>query len=364
MRTTKVDNTTVEYVDEISFAFNPIIVNMYGQEWQYVVGKITDQKTGTVYQEKRYMFGTTCFFDFSSYAQGAFDLINFSQVDYSAELLQRTEIGRSFAVSIDFYRNDVVVNSFSASTFVVWGAVQIGERYNGSRKLTWFKNYPFTVPMYSPGNFRINVLVDGVTESWVNTPSAGVWNLMMGRYAATKKIRFTLQGSQSAPSVWDITFDYTFNPVSAVPSEVDCIVDDSCCGVYLRWINRHGWYCYWLFKEGDENRTVTDDGEFIRNNMVDYSYVNGYHGGTGRKQRKVETKTVPVCAPLVKSDTYDFLYELSMSPAVDMFRGYSDDGTPQWMAVNIAVGSYLKTKKSLQDFVATIIMPETRIPSL
>ena len=77
-------------------------------------------------------------------------------------------------------------------------------------------------------------------------------------------------------------------------TKITCKVDNSDCGIYLRWINRHGMWCYWLFMQGDETSQVSNDGEFIRNNMQDYSYKNGYHGGSGRKQRKMEETTLPV----------------------------------------------------------------------
>ena len=141
-------------------------------------------------------------------------------------------------------------------------------------------------------------------------------------------------------------------------SNVRCRIDDRENGVYLRWINRHGVYCYWLFIAGDKQRQVANDGEFMRNNMQDYNYVNGYHGGTGRKQRKSENSIIPVCAPLVDGDMFDFLCELALSPVVDMYV----DGN--WLAVNISVDTYTKTRSVLQDFIATVILPESRIASL
>ena len=116
--------------------------------------------------------------------------------------------------------------------------------------------------------------------------------------------------------------------------------------------------------KGNETSQVSNDGEFIRNNMQDYSYKNGYHGGSGRKQRKMEETTLPVCAPLIDSITYDFLYQMATSPVVDMFMGYDDNGNARWMAVNVSVGNFVKQRVSLQDFEANIILPETNVQSL
>ena len=36
MRTHKIGETTIEYPDEISFCFNPVVINIYGHAWDYV----------------------------------------------------------------------------------------------------------------------------------------------------------------------------------------------------------------------------------------------------------------------------------------------------------------------------------------
>jgi len=365
MKKTTIDTTTIEYPEEIGFCFNPIVVNVYGHAWTYIVVTITDVAAGVIYTERREMFGKTCFFDLSPYAQGAFDLID-HKLDYTSAGVQDSKVGRLFAVEVNLYNaDDTLGNSFYFETFIIWGAMKVGERYNGERVLTWFKNFPFSVGMYNAASASVTVAVDGVKQSdALPLPSRKVWNLMLTGLDAKQDITFELPGSSDTVNVWDHTFDYTFRPLLNTPSRITCKVDEGQDGVYLRWINRHGFYCYWLFMRGDETRQVTNDGEFIRNNMADYNYVDGYHGGTGRKQRKTEENTLPVCAPLVDSDTYDFLFQLALSPVVDMYAGDDDNGAPRWKGVNVSVATFVKSKTSLQDFVATIILPETRVQSL
>lgn len=365
MRKTTIDTTIIEYPDEIGFCFNPIVINIFGHAWSYIKVSITDVQTGTVYTERREMFGTSCFFDLSPYAQGTFDLLNFSKVDYSVVGVQDSKVGRLFSVEVDMYKaDDSLGNSFQFEMFIIWGAMKVGQRYNGTRSLTWFKNFPFSVGMYCATPSNINVYVDDVLQgNTIVTTARRVWNLMLNGLSANEKLVFELPGSSETASVWDNTFDFTFHPLLNTSSKVTCVVDDTDSGVYLRWIDRHGFYCYWLFQSGDESRQVSNDGEFIRNNMADYNYVNGYHGGSGRKQRKTESNTLPVCAPLVDSDTYDFLFQIALSPCVDMYAG-NNDGVHQWQGVNVSVATFTKTKTSLQDFIATIILPETSVQSL
>ena len=366
MRKTQFDTTIIEYPDEIGFCFNPIVINIYGYAWAYIEVVITDMATSIQKKEKRAMFDSSCFFDLSPYAQGPFDLLNFNNVNYSVGGVQDSQVGRMFSIEIDLYNDGHILgNSFQFDTFIVWGAMKTGERYNGNRVVTWFKNFPFSVGMYCATNDAVlNVTADGVTQPTISIPSRNVWNLMLNGVEANNNVIFELPGSTLAASVFDNTFDFTFRGLLNMKTSVLCVVDGSENGVYLRWVDRHGFYCYWLFKGGDESRQVINDGEFIRNNMADYSYVNGYHGGTGRKQRKTENNTMPVCAPLVDSVTYDFLFQLALSPVVALYAGRDDEGGHRWQSVNISVATFVKTKKSLQDFIATIILPETRVQSL
>jgi hypothetical protein len=365
MRTHSIDDTTIEYPDEIAFCFNPVVINILGHAWASVAMIVTDTVTNDSHTEKRTMFDTSCFFDMSFYTQAAFDSIDFNKVDYTASGAQDSKLGRLFSVELDLYNDDGTLgNSFQFNTFVIWGAMKIGERYNGDRVLTWFKNYPFTVGMYTAAAGSVNVTADGVALDAIALPDRKVYNLMLNGIDAKDEVRFELPGSEGVASVFDNTFDFTFQALTNVAATVRLLVDSCTDGVYLRWINRHGFYCYWLFHNGDESRQVANDGEFIRNNMQDYNYVNGYHGGTGRKQRKTENNTIPICAPLVNSDTYDFLFQLALTPVVDMYAGKDVNGVDRWKAVNVSVETFVKARSVLQDFVATIILPETRVQSL
>ncbi len=184
-----------------------------------------------------------------------------------------------------------------------------------------------------------------------------VYNLTLQGIDANRDVVLNLPGTSTGASVFDNTFDFTFHALTNVAANVRLLVDECTDGIYLRWINRHGFYCYWLFKRGDESKQIANDGEFIRNNMQDYNYVNGYHGGSGRKQRKTEENALLVCAPLVDSETFDFLFQLALSPIVDMYAGKNVNGVDSWKAVNVSVGNFNKTKAVLQDFVATTISP-------
>lgn len=364
MRTKTIDDTTIEYPDEICFCFNPVVINIRGHAWARVQVMVIDEDTSTLHQEIRNTFGGTCFFDISFYMQGAFDTGLPGEIDYSTAGAEDSRLGRKFTVQLVMYESDDDFESFSFDTFAIWGAMQVGERYNGDRTLTWFKNLPFTVGMYTAGAASVSVTADSVSKPAIALSARKVYNIKMKGLDASRELVLTLPPGTAGSSVFDHTFDYTFQALSNTGSTVRLLVNNCTEGVYLRWVSRHGYYCYWLFTRGDESKQVANDGEFIRNNMQDYNYVNGYHGGSGRKQRKTEENTLPVCAPLVDSDTYDFLFQLALSPLVDMYAGKDVNGDDRWLAVNVAVDTYSKTRAVLQDFTAEIILPETRVQSL
>lgn len=64
MRTSSFDGATIEYPDLIAFAFNPIIINLYGKNYEFVEISVEDTQTGVVYQDNREMFGESVFLIF------------------------------------------------------------------------------------------------------------------------------------------------------------------------------------------------------------------------------------------------------------------------------------------------------------
>ena len=53
MRTHTIDNTTIEYPDQIGFCFNPVIINILGGNYQSVTATVTDTTTATSDRENR-----------------------------------------------------------------------------------------------------------------------------------------------------------------------------------------------------------------------------------------------------------------------------------------------------------------------
>ena len=189
--------------------------------------------------------------------QSAFDATEFGKIDYQSSIQQDSQLGRLFSVEVDMYTSDSTIGaSFQFNTFIIWGAMKVGERYNGDRILTWFRNLPFTVGMYTAGAGTVSVTADGQVLPSIILSDRKVYNLTLQGIDANRDVVLNLPGTSAGASVFDNTFDFTFHALTNVAANVRLLVDECTDGIYLRWINRHGFYCYWLFKRGDESKQI------------------------------------------------------------------------------------------------------------
>ena len=158
MRTASVSGMAIQYPDIVSFCFNPVVINVSSASCDHIIMTVT---CGTVsVNEKRELFGSACFFDASFYMQSMFDKSDFS-VDYSTAGAKDSGMGKLFSIELDFVKNGVIDDSYQLTTFCVWGAMQIGGRYNGDRTVKWFKNYPFTLGMYTAAAATLSYKLGG-----------------------------------------------------------------------------------------------------------------------------------------------------------------------------------------------------------
>ena len=366
MRTQTIDGMTLRYPDDIGMAFNPCLLTVEGEDTQemYVTMTADGHKEITHFDT----YNGRCYADVREYVQAFFDTMTFGDVDYNAP--QKTAMGKEIAFEVQLVKqsNENDRPTFEFSVFYVWGAMKMGggEQYNDLRKLTYFRGYPFTFGVYMPKAQALCITIDDKETKVININDKGVWNVPITQGMNAKKsiLAYLNEGGNSVV-VFDNTFDITFKyETSDNPSKVIVEVLDGCeNGHYLRWIDRHGFYCYYLFHSGSEQNKTTADSLYMRNNLLAYDSTYGYRGNNGRLQQMNREDSVPVFAPLVDADTWDMLLDMVTSPSVDLFLGWKD-GAPRWMSVAVAAGTYTRGRNPLQDFTCSIIMPETSIQKL
>lgn len=276
MRTQTSSLGTISYPDEICFAFNPMLIKVASNGCDRIRVVIT--YGGKSYTEIRYVGAdNNAFVDIESYAQGFFDRRDWGNLSPSAA--QTTGLGITINYTVVMSVGTNTHESHSFSSFVVWGSMTSGEEYNGYRRVKWFTNFPFSIGLYADASSTIALCNDGSPTTTKQLSGKGVWNVPLTSSVARKFITIQDNLGTLSATTFDDTFDLTFSMISSQRGRVVMRIDldkEADEGVYLRWIDRHGFYCYYLFKRGDEQRKVEAGGNFIRQDMMQYDDVYGY----------------------------------------------------------------------------------------
>lgn len=370
MREHRNSGVLLKYPDSVGFAFNTCLIVAEGDNLAKLNITISDgEKTERLTLDS---LGNKCYGDVREYVQTFFDTLAFGSIDYNRKEKSKVGIKLSFEI-VAVFGNYSGSATFKFDVFYIWGALKLGgkEEYNGYRTLTWFKGYPFTFGVYIDKPSTLILARDGVDNRTISLTEQGVWNIPL-LLTDDANDRFTLiESSGSLPTAtFDSSFDLTFSHSNASGERKEKMrinVVEACQenGYYLRWVDRHGFYCHYLFKVGEEQRKAISDNLFVRNNLLAYDDTYGYEGYTGRQQQMSREDSVALCAPLVDSATWEMLFDITTSPCVDMFVGYDvKTFLPKWVSVTLIPNSYVKSKVALQNFECHVLLPDVNIQKL
>lgn len=361
MRQTTKNGIMIKYADAVGFAFLPCIIKASGSGVASIETTISRETRTHTYSVEA--FADNCIMDYREYVQALFDGISFGNLDYT-KVSQQSKLGAEFNISVKVKNSEGSdLAAFSYTTFYVWGAMRAGETWNGFKKLTWFTHFPFSFGLYINEVSQILVGYEGAPNKLVKPGIDGIVDINAS--VLPSKARYwniyDYDGKIELGTFTDV-FDLTFAMASGGKQSLLARIErnDTEKGIYLRWVDRHGFYRYWLFTQGDESRAISSDTSFVRNNLRGYDdTIFGYLGANGRRQGYSREDTIPLCAPLVDSETFDFLQDLASSPVVDMYLGGD-----KWQSVTIKAGTYTKTTAELQDFVCNLVINNTQIQQL
>ena len=366
MQSTTVSGITFAFPDTPTMAFNIMPIKVSGTMSRLTVAVTDGVHSATV----TYNTPNGGIVDVREYVQGLFDgMIMGADLDYTTQV-KLSESGKEVTFTLTALASDgTTIATHTFTRFVVWGALKAGELYGGHRTVTWFKNYPFTVGVYFPTSSNLAVGVNSSPMTPVLIGAEGIYNILIddangGQYMTIWDIIGDLD-----PGVFDDVFDMTFSYLLDGTQEERIrirLVDERFNeGIYLRWIDRHGFWNYWLFKEGNGNRNIGTTGQWYRNDLNNWEEIYHWQRDAGRRQNLTRNDVIPVCAPLVDQDTFDMLQDVTTSPCVDMYLGKDENNVHKWTGVTIEAGTYTKdVKKPEQDFVMNIVLPEIPIQSL
>ena len=362
MRTHNTTTYYIEYPDELTFAFKPIIIHAsvsgLGVSIDSMDVAITHQQgmVITAYDAKYYAIGKS-----SGTGTGmTYDVY----ADISSYIQQLFAVRQQYidTISVELTINGITTETFTFTINSVWGAEDYGgnDSFFAMRDVRWWPAFPFTIGCYIATN-GIAYLTDGTTQNL----SPGITEIAPNSASADTITAYTIEGG-IIQSTFDMTFDVTFQGAGgAVLGVAKLHVCDCDKGVYLRWINRHGFYAYWLFKEGASSRVISVEKDFQRTDYALYDDSFGFRDGSGTRQAMQRGDTLNACATLVNKQTFDYLQDLTTSPLVDMYMGQDENDDPIWMSVSIQNGTWVhQADTELQDFEISIIKPFTPIQRL
>ena len=368
MRQTTTNNITIQYPDAVGFAFLPCIIKASGSNLSWIEVIIRYNNIERSYNVEA--FNSECITDFKTYVQVLFDGHIHAAYDWTINY-DSSVLYLQVGIEVNAYDDrDEQLASFDFSTNMVWGAPKYGETWNGYKRLTWFTHYPFSFGIYlSKLNTKLLIGYEGAPSKLLEIPINGIVDFYAGILPSGAKYwNIYDYDGEIQQGTFDKTFDLTFRLTTGGKQSLLLRIDrdDAESGIYLRWIDRHGFIRYWLFAAGEETREIASDTSFVRNNLGGYDdTIFGYLGANGRRQGYERTDSIKLCAPLVDSDTFDMLQDLASSPVVDMYLG--GDWTQEedmWMSVTIKAGSYTKSTACLQDFVCEMIINNINVQRL
>lgn len=340
MRTYKMNSgVTITYPDELCFVFNPQIIRVSGGiligevRLETSIFEIVEGEESYRYRDVRSRHSNyNLSLDISSYLQSLFSV-------HKVESLQ------SKKVKVRILHN--IGGVFDFTITCIWGAINVGEVFNPSRTVTMFRKFPFTISFYSNGRILTR---DEDTKYIVRKVDEGLVNIDFWEiFHNAKSLGMIKMFNTEVFSTFEYSFDKTFKPVSDGTIFIKVLFNDCDKGIYLRWIDRHGFLQYWLFQEGTSTEQSANNGEKLNVEYSDEGY--GYYG-INRYQGKTTQITRKACATLIDKETFRMLSTIHSSPIVDMYVEGS------WVPVNIAAGSFTDTGAELQDFEIQITMPK------
>ena len=313
MREQTISGISVSYPDKVVAAFGRCPINISGFNGTEVAMKVKNIKTAAEVMERRAPFGYECFFDLAYYLQV---LMKPSfHVDYSN--VTDSGMANAFSVELEFLNGTSTIATMDFDIVAVWASVFV----RSDESLKMFEGYPFTVGVFTDGTYTINA--GGATFS----PSVGVHN-------------FPITGNTSV-----VVKDSSGKVVQSVKVTKSCGE-----GIYLRWVDKCGIYRYWLFRKGNVTNTIEASDEFTRNNM-------GTDFGVRKHNKKVK-QSIEICAPLVDGNTFNFLLGMAASTVVDMYNN------GEWVSVDIDAGDIVQERVMYQDFIVSVLLPETIVQKL
>lgn len=367
MRHSSITGADIYYPNQIAFCFSPMMISVIQSGSVMTGAKVKIKKsTGVYWEESREPINGSVEFDVSKYVQMLFNLDNVSALSnmmkvYESALIKDVEIIIEVSTA-------TATNNLNINIETIWGALSEDETLGGHKNITWFTKFPFTLNVMCKDGSYFDVLADGEDKQQVfNITSEDVTPLAHDLHEYIVDVRKLFAAPKrelyiASPFCIKVQDDVLSTAVQSYRMKID----NSDEGLYLRWIDRQGRYCYWLFKQNGKNTKVEEELRY--NKIGDQSFSgSGLCNSLTYQSKKTSVDILTAFVPMVYKDEKEYLHQVLTSPIVDLYRGtkqVNGSDIDKWTRVNIVTGTFGTEKKNYQDFTIQIELSQKQAQGL
>lgn len=350
-RTYKGDGYRIVYPNRLAYSGMPALVSIADATAYDGVG-ITIKVGEEYYSEARTLYGGSATFDISRYLQMAF-LNKELAPQYGGEPIKESALGQEVSAVVQLSNaSGESLTALSFDTLALFGYIAYGQVNGGARHRKLWANFPQTFDFFINNSSEIYVEFEDNYQDY-NTVAWGDYK--------QASVEVAIPGTAKSAELYADGVIYLNGATEVQGHTVYRLsVDRSKSGVYLRWIDHLGQWCYHLLRCTGNNYTTKELQTWAIGELRDgIEPTNGVlQSGDFLHQQLSRQQTISLGAKLVDADTFDYLLSLTNSPRVEMLLNAEDYQTknaqPIWERVNIVAGSYARTGAPLQDFVVSI----------
>lgn len=348
MRTDTATNATVfRYPDAFGFVFNPCIITISNANLQSVSIDIEDEENNSFTGITASAYDGKCVIDLSQYIQSLFDKMGISLPATYASTLTDLGIVRDISVDVTATLSNSTTDTLTFNTAYIWGAQKNGEIFNQERKVTWWTNFPFALCVFYITGKTSYLNVDTVDMA---TPldTTGMWMYNISQYGSATTLYFQDNCGTFKTTIKEdeVNLTQTIAYDTRVTVQMKTAVPTNEKGVYLRWIDRRGFLCHYLFDPNTETLTAADKSNIQRDYL-------------GVMINKARSESILLGAINLDKDEWWWIADIVTSPIV---QWYIEDGV--WQNVRIVSGSFQRKEDTLQDFACTMQIDEVKTQQL
>lgn len=332
--------------DEVVFAFNPCFLHIRDISEPKVTIIITDASMGGDGQQlariSLQLYDRSADVDISAYLRSTF-----------AGIGKRTD---TFKASTNL---QVSIGDVSFTLTVIYGAMLPGEVFNPSRTVRLWSAYPQIVPFFcTEGDYILLQKDNNPPERFMAQGYLSFFESYDNMSQSSPMVnsgQIVLEPANAeGASTFSMEFDGTFSGVAGM-TVINITIDNrpQCDDhIFLRWLDKWGFWQYWLCKIGS-----VEVSDAVVGGALTFLTGTTYPYYATRNIGKSMVKQVSACATNLTEEEWKMLSTIKGSINVCAF----DTASQSWVPVNVAAGASTwkmgNQANHRQDFPLKVVFP-------